>query len=169
MGRLIHLFIDIALHRRGPQDVPASQSLLGLVLAVDLGIALTALWLTEVPRAAAQLAFDTGLYLGAIWLALALFNRASSYVQTATAFIGTDAFLNSIALPVLLWNDRLDAPGEASTPQLLLLVLFLWYVDVGGYVLSKAIDRPYVVGVAIMIVYVLTSMALRNALFPVAA
>ena len=78
-----------------------------------------------------------------------------------------DAFLNAITLPVLLWNQRLETPSDASMPQILLLVLFLWYVDIGGWILSKALGRPYVVGVGIMLVYVLTSMALRDALFPV--
>lgn len=165
--RLIHLFIDIALHRRTAADVPASQLLLGLVLLADLAIAVTALQLADLPRPLAQLAFDTLLYFGAIWLALSLFGRAPQFIQTATAFVGTDAFLNAITLPVLLWNQRLETPSDASMPQLLLLVLFLWYVDIGGWILSKALGRPYVVGVGIMLVYVLTSMALRDALFPV--
>jgi hypothetical protein len=167
---LIQALLDIALHRRGPADLPASQFLLGLVLAVYLAIGLAVLQRdATLVQAASQLGFDTLVYLGTIWLVLRLFGRSRRLVQTATAFVGTDVILNAVALPLLLWNDALAAPSAASAPQILILLLFLWSVDIGGYILSKALERPYVVGVSIMIVYVLTSMALREALFPVTA
>jgi hypothetical protein len=159
------------LHRRSPAELPASQFLLGLVLIVDLAIGLAALQLgSPLLRAATLLGLDTLTYLGAIWLVLKLFGRPQLFLQTATAFVGTDVILNAVALPLLLWDDALEAPASAfSAPQIAILLLFLWHLDIGGYILSKTLGRPYVVGVSIMIVYVLTSMALRDALFPVAA
>jgi hypothetical protein len=164
-------FVDIALHRRSPADLPASQFLLALVLLVDLAIGVTALQIDEtLRRAAALLLFDTALYFGAISAALRLFGKPQRFLQTATALVGTDVLLNTILLPLLLWNHALDMPPEqVAAPRLLILLLFFWNLDIGGYVFSQALDRAYVVGVSVMIVYVLTSMALREALFPMAS
>lgn len=171
MQRLIFAFVEIAFHRRTPAELPASQFLLGLVLAVELTIALAGLQLQlPLERAASLLVFDTLLYFGAIWLVLKLLDRPRRFLQTATAFVGTATFLNAIALPLLLWDESLQAdPSELTLPRILLLLLLVWSVDIGGFILSRSLARPYVMGVSIMLVYVLTSMALREALFPAAA
>lgn len=161
-------FFDIALHRRGPEDLPASQFLLGLVLAVYLVIGLVALQLgSTISRAATLLLLDTAVYLSLVWAVLRLFGRARRYLQTATAMIGTDVLFNTIGLPLMLLEESVQAPpGELTMPRFMFLVLFIWSVDVGGYILSKAIEKPYIVAVAIVLVYVLTSGALREAFLP---
>lgn len=162
-------FVDIALHRRGPEDLPASRFLLGLVLAASLAIGLAALQVNStVPRAAAMLLLDAALFLTSLWLVLKLFGKSRRFLQTATAMIGTDALLNLIALPLIYWDGASGAPPEELTPpRFLFLLLLFWWLDIGGYVLSKALARPYIVGVSIVIVYVLASVSLRDALFPV--
>ncbi|HEX7081057.1 MAG TPA: hypothetical protein VF329_08600 [Gammaproteobacteria bacterium] len=168
MWPLCLAFVDIALHRRGPQHLPASEFLLGLVLAVYLVIGLAALQFgSTLSRAVSLLLFDTAVYLVAIWAVLKLFRRPRRFLQTATAFVGTDAFLNTVALPLIFWDESLQAPpDQLTTPRLLFLLLLIWHVDIGGYILSKAVEKPYIVGVSIVIVYVLTSMQLRETLFP---
>lgn len=171
MWSLSLAFVDIALHRRGPQHLPASEFLLGLVLAVYLAIGLVALQIgSTLLRALTVLLFDTALYLTAIWVVLRLFGKQRRYAQTATAMVGTDALLNAIVVPLALWNEALQAPPtETTPPQWLVLLLYIWSIDIGGYIFSKALDRPYIVGVSIVIVYVLTSMTLREAFFPTAS
>lgn len=168
MWTLSLAFVDIALHRRGPQDLPASQLLLGLVLAVYLVLGLAVLQLgASFGEAANVLLLDTLFYFAAIYLVLRLFDRSRRFLHTATALIGTDALLNAFALPLLLWDDALGAPpNELTTPRLLVLGLFLWSLDIGGYIFSQVLKKPYIAGVSIVLVYVLASMALREAFFP---
>ena len=171
MWSLSFAFVDIALHRRGPQHLPASEFLLGLVLAVYLTVGVVALQIgSTLLRALTVVLFDTALYLTAVWFVLKLFAKQRRYAQTATALVGTDALLNTIAVPLILWDQALQAPpAETTAPRLLVLLLIVWSIDIGGYIFSKALDRPYIVGVSIVIVYVLTSMTLREAFFPTAS
>jgi hypothetical protein len=48
-------------------------------------------------------------------------------------------------------------------------LLLVWWIDVAGFILSRAISRPYFVGVLFMIVYVLTSYRISTFLFPSAS
>lgn len=169
MLRLILAFIDIAVHRRGPEHLPASGFLLGLTLAAYLAVGLTVLQTSEASGSMIlYLLFDTMVSLAFVWAVLQTFNRRPRFMQTASAMYGTDALLSTVGLPLLSWSRALrPEAGEITVPDVLLLVLFCWSVDVSGFVLSRALDRPYVVGLAIMIGYVLLSISLRATLLPV--
>jgi len=167
--RLALAFVDIALHRRGPEELPASTFLLVLVLAASLLAAFAALQLAPPleQRAALLLAFDTAVYGGFIWGVLKAFDHGPRFKQTATALFGTDALLNLLSLPLLLWTRGLDSVGAATTaPTIFRLLLIAWSIDIAGYVLSRGIGRPYVLGVSIMIGYVLLMISLQTSLFP---
>ena len=170
LWRLGSVFVDIALHRRGPEDLPASRFLLGVVLLLYLSVTLVSLRLTEpMGRAAGLAAYDTALYLGFVWLVLRVLDHSRRFVQTATALLGTETFLTLIGVPLLVWID-LDtmAAGVPTLATVLFLLLFLWSVDVAGFVISRALQSAYVVGVLIVIGYILGSWRLRGLLFPVA-
>jgi len=86
---------------------------------------------------------------------------------TGRALFGADIVMNIISAGLSLWNDSLNAPeGEATIPTLLFLVLAVWSIDVAGFILSRALERPYALGVAIMLAYVLLSISIRATLFP---
>jgi hypothetical protein len=164
-------FVDIAFHRRGPEDLPASTFLLVLVVAVYVFVASLALHLAPpVERAALLLALDTTVYCGFIWGVLKSFNRERRFRQTAVALFGADTLINLLSVPLLLWGGGLEA-ADATPPAAAIAVLLLlcWQIDIAGYVLSRAIERPYVVGVSIMIAYVLLSFSVRASLSPPAA
>lgn len=171
MWPLSRAFIDIALHRSGPQDLPASQFLLGAVLvayAIVNFLALTVISVTQ--RDVMLLLIEPIVDLGVVFLVLKLFEKTRRFLQTATALVGTGVILSLIYIPVLHWNEVLQAPPtELTAPQVLALLLLVWSLDVAGYILSKALGKPYIVGVSIVVVYELASMSLRQALFPAAS
>jgi hypothetical protein len=162
------VFVDITLHRRGPDVLPASQFLLVLVLVTYLIVGLATLSAGASPVLAFTLLFlDRLLYLGSAWAALRIADKPRRFTQTAIALVGADLFLNLVSVPVLCWDDHLPAPAEQLTPpRLLIAFLILWSIDVGGFILSRAMAKPYIVGVSVVIVYVLLSFALRDAIFP---
>jgi hypothetical protein len=78
--------------------------------------------------------------------------------------------LSILIVPLALWSQALDvAEGEIALPWLFLLLLAIWSIDIAGFVLARALDRPYALGVAIMLGYVLLTVSLQQALLPVAS
>lgn len=168
MWPLISVFLDIALHRRGPQDLPASQFLVGLLLVLDLAAGLVSLQVggsSNGPQALALLV-DALAYLAYIWIVLRIFRRQRRFKQTASALLGTEILLYLLGMPLLLWSRTLDTGDATQTiPALLYVALIIWSIDIGGYVLSRALERPYILGVVIVVLYVMVSMIVRGDLF----
>jgi hypothetical protein len=132
----------------------------GVVSTVDAFGATTVLMLVA----------DSAIYLLYVWLVLRFFKRPRRFLQTASALIGVDTLFALLSIPLLAWQRTLEAGGtEASVPVFLYLVLFLWSIDVAGYVLSRALQRPYIEGVLIVILYVMASFSVRYAIDPVLA
>jgi len=161
-------FVDIALHRRGPEDLPASQFLLGLVLVAYLLVSFVALAVMSATTADVILTLvELVTDLGVVFLLLQFFQKAGRFLQTATAMVGTGAVLSLILVPLLHWDEVLAAPPtELTTPRLLILLLFVWSLDIAGFIVSRALGKPYIVGVSIVVVYELAAMTLREALLP---
>lgn len=166
MSALILAFAEIALHRRGPQDLPPSQFLLGLVLAAYAVVAAVALAVISADQARVQLiVLELLIDLGFVYVLLRVFEKSSRYMQTVTALVGTGVLLNFISLPLLQWDELLGSPpGELNAPRMLLLLLLVWSLDVAGFIVSKALAKPYIVGVSIMVGYEVASLAIQDSL-----
>jgi hypothetical protein len=119
--------------------------------------------LARIGLAVPVLLTDTALDLVFVWAVLRLFDRERRFKQTATALLGADTLLNLLSLPLVLWNQSLEG---ATAPALLFLLLAIWSIDIAGFVLSRTLERPYALGVAIMLGYVLLSISLRMSFFP---
>ena len=169
MLRLIFAFVEIALHRRGPDELPASQFLFGIVLVAYLAVAFTTLRLgAAVTHPILLLIVDTAFSLTFIWSVLKAFKHERRFKQTASALLGTDTLLNLLSIPLLLWGKALESGGgDNSGLAILFALLAIWSIDISGFVLSRALDRAYFLGVAIMLGYVLLSISLRLTLFPI--
>ena len=171
LWRLGLVFVDIALHRRGPEHVPASGFLFGLLLLVYVATGVAAMQFVQPPaRAVGLVIFDTVLYVGFVWLVLALFRYPSRFVQTTSALLGAETVLTLIEIPVLslagFENGEVDAPNIGTW---LFFLLILWSIDINGFVLSRALQQSYVVGVLIVLGYVFGSFTLGGLLFPAAS
>ncbi len=169
MLALIRAFFDIALHRRGPEELPASGLLFGAALAAYLAAAGVSLSqpMLAVLHPVLLLAMDTALTLGFIWALLKTFAHERRFRQTATAFFGTAALFNVLGTPIAIWYDALRAAeADIAMPAILLVLLLVWMIDVGGFILSRAIGRPYVLAIGIMLGYELLTYSVRVALFP---
>lgn len=169
MAELIRAFFDITLRRRGPEDLPASGFLLGLVLGCyalvsGLGVAVYA---RSVADFSAQLALDLALFFGFFVLLLALYRRTGRLLQTLTALLGTGAMLSAIALPLLLWlrTEDPETPG-AGVPALGMYLLVLWSLMVTGHILHRALEIPFVGGMVLALGYFTLNIAAFGYLFP---
>ena len=171
LWRLGLVFADIALHRRGPEHLPSSGFLFSLLLIMYLVASVVATQIAEpLARAVGMVLFDTALYVGFIWLLLSALSHPDRFLQTASAIFGAQTLLTLIGIPVLMMagfeNGELESPNAGTW---LFLLLILWSIDIAAFVLSRALQRSYVVGVMIVLGYSFGSFTLGGLLFPVAS
>lgn len=148
---LLDLFVDMCLLRAKPQDLPASTSLLWLVLIVNIAaIFLAALaWLSA--GAALLLAllspFATALMLVALLVWRGGLNR---FYQGLAAIFGTGAILQLVDWPLALWAARVGTESpDIVVPAMLDLILFIWSLVVLGHILRHTLNLRFVQGLAI--------------------
>jgi hypothetical protein len=165
--RLILAFVEIAFHRRSPADLPASRAFFVAVLVVYLVFSLaTTRYFDLVKYPEVLVAFDTALELAFIWGVLRAFERDRRFRQTAVAVLGVDTLLNLVTVPLMLWHRSLNvARDEPTIPNILLLLVQIWSIDVSAFVLSRALERPYVLTIALMLGYVLLSISVDATFF----
>ena len=166
MWRLASAFVEITLHRRGPESLPASPLYFRIVLAAYLlaGVALLSSGGALNTTAAVLFVVNCALYLGYVWLILEVVKFRSRFLQTATALLGVDTFFNVVGIPIAAWTAAAQAADSLATfPALLTVALFLWSIDVAAFVLARALDRPYVTGLLIVIPFVMVSIFVQSA------
>ena len=164
MLRLIPVILGITVHRRGPDDLPSSPFLVLVLLGASECAQLVTLRLAAAPdEAILVMLLSVAMDFLFVWVLLAVFERRPRFWQTMSAFLGAGVVLNTISALLVGWNQSLNAPADATTaPQVLLQLLQVWSVDIGGFLLSRAIDRHYALGVVIMLGYVLLSTSLLS-------
>ncbi len=168
MLRLALAFVDIMLHRRGPEDLPSSRFLVWLLLAVSIGVELVVLLANDgqLRTAAVSVLVDL-LDVWFVWALLRTFNRQKRFAQTMSALLGTETLLNLVGAPLVPWlNATLAATEEPqlSLPLVLAALINIWAIDIAAFVFSRAIERPYVLCVAIMLGYALLIVSLQTTL-----
>ena len=171
MLRLILAFVDIMLHRRGPDTLPSSPFLLWALLPASLIADFAVLWLAgQPPRAFALDALTLGLDIWFVWALLRAFNRQPRFRQTMTALLGAGLLLTALQAPLAAFEPPLDSEAPTLTPRgLLLLLTYVWAVDIAGFVFSRALERPYFLCVSIVIGYSFLILSLQETLMrPVA-
>lgn len=169
MVQLIRLYGQIAVLRRGPQDVPASALLLAvtvigyvLVNAIVNGVLppLDGPWL---PR----LALDVGFNL--VWFALWLkvVRRPERILQTTTAVFGFQAVLAPIMIVSEWLAERYQHDLMWQLPfSLIALVLLIWLVAALGHVVKAALEWSGTASVTLVILQVVVEYLLAVSISP---
>ncbi len=163
MYELMKLFYEIAIFKKGPQDVPASRWLFRLLVAVYMGINFLILNLSNDPfKALLQAAVEAMLIIVFAWSILRFFGKSERYLQTASALLGTDALLSLFALPAFA-----TLIGQGSAPAFVVVVLLmLWHWVVTGHILRHALSRPLIFALGVAFLYILAAYQVMALLFP---
>ena len=170
MKQLIQLFTQIALLRRGPQDLPASTLLLALTVAGYLGVTLLLSSLMPPMQGwpgAPQVLADTVFTL--VWYValLKLVGRPERILQTATAVFGFQVVLS----PLLITSDwlvlrfRQDDLWQVPVVSASLLLL-VWVIAAYSQIVKAALDWSSPASVVLVILQTLTGQMLVIGLFP---
>jgi hypothetical protein len=167
MTDLIRLFTQIALLRRGPQDVPASALLLALTvcgyLAVNL---LVGVLLPPDTHWWQELLIDTVFTF--IWYValLGLLGRPERILQTTTAIFGFQAVLSPLLIAAEWLARRFGAESPWQVPvTCAALLLFFWLIAANSNVVKAALEWSATSSVALVILQTLVGWLLLFALF----
>jgi hypothetical protein len=168
MQEVIRLYAQIALLRRGPQDLPASRLL--LILTVCGYAAVNALVSSLLPPSTGwppQLAVEVLFTLAWYAALLQLTGRSERFLQTATAVFG----LRSVLAPLVIASQWLMQRFQHDTTwQLPIavagLALVIWLIWANSHVVKAALDWSSISSVALVILQVLAGELLLVALFP---
>lgn len=172
MKEIVQAFLDIAMLRRGPADLPASRFL--LTLAGVAYLLTGALTVASYSRSAGdflgQLGLDLALTLGFFTAVLALNRKTGRIEQTLTAVLGTGAVLAVVSLPLTIWLDTQGAESAAAIfPAVGIYLLVLWSIGINGHILRCALEIPYAGGVVLAAAFFILNVAIFARLFPTPA
>ena len=168
MKELIQLFTQIALLRRGPQDVPASALLLWMSVVAYFGINfLVSCLMPPMEGWPAELAVDVVFTLVWYFVLLRVTGRSERTLQTTTAVFGFQAVLS----PLLVISNGLLArfikdPTWQLPVALMWLMLLIWVIAANSHVVKAALEWSSAASVALVILQFLAGQLLMFALFP---
>ncbi len=158
MFALIQPFINLLLFRAGPQDVPASKSVLKITIAACfITDVMGAVGLLGLPLSAVLSAGQIALYSGFVYLLLKLNTKTERWLQTLTALFGALTLINLVSYP-FIQNLQLIHDGKlVLTPGILLVaILQLWFFIVMARILRDA--NEITLGRAILLTFLIINL-----------
>ena len=168
MFKLLNLFLEIALLRKSPKDIPASLFLQYLIVAIYLFISFLMLFMSASWRQA-LLGVIVELIFIAIFCKLTLFwgKKIARYRQTFIALLGVDALISFCAFPALA---TLNTPMPENSSFFLLallisIILILWHWITAGHIFRHALSESFVFGLGVALLYLILSYQLNGILF----
>ena len=138
--------IDIILLRRGPDNLPSSPALLGIVVAVYAAV--NALLTAALSQMSAKWPLALGLSIAftLLWYHVTL-NRARKperFVQTMTAMFGVATLFAPVILPMVSAVVSQSKDADPASAPLALGVLFvcIWAIVINVSILRAALEWP---------------------------
>ncbi len=169
MLRLAKAFLDIALWRRSPAQLPASLFLLGLVAAAVALLEVLGALLPPNPsdRILTRVVLSVGLPLAFAWVVLAIARHGQRFLQTGIALLGVAVLAELVLYPLGSLLNVVGSDRPAAIPLgLLLFVGLIWYLLACANIWRAALDSGLGLGLAISVGYLLLSMALEQQFLP---
>jgi hypothetical protein len=170
MRELIRLFMQIALLRRGPQDVPASTLLLALTVVGYFAVNfLVSSVLPPFPGPwVAHLCVDVVFMFVWYTLLLRLVKRPERFLQTTTAVYGFQAVLSPLLVASVWLTRRFPQDSLWQFPiTLVSLALLIWIIAANSHIVKAALEWSMPPSVALVILQTLAGNLLVLALFPI--
>lgn len=166
MTQLFQLFFSIAIWRRGPQDVPASPTLLWSVALVYsiINAAQVKILGWDLRSALLLVAIDLAMLSLWVWGLLAFFNLRPRFTQTMTALLGVGLLISSMDLIIAIVRATLGSEGQSSQSWLILRLMIVLLVL--GRILQQALERSLFLCIAITLVIAITTDLLVQGLIP---
>ena len=149
--RFMQSFLEIALWRKGPQDLPASPLLAMLVLIAYMagGFVRMQLFALGLEATLLFICVDALMLGGWLWLVLAFFGRRQRFVQSITAMLGVGLLV--LMLDVILRVLQLAFGLSASLTANWLMLRYVITALLLGRIFMLALDRGLITGIALTV------------------
>ncbi len=151
---LLKTFFDIALWRKGPQDLPASRALAAIVLLAYAIIEFIGVRLFDLPlpMAAAVICIDVLMISAWLWGVLAFFGRRQRFVQTITATLGVGILI--LFVDILIRGAQMTLGLDDALANNWWFVRFVILAAVMGRIFMHALEKGLLTGIALTIAIV---------------
>jgi hypothetical protein len=169
MLRLAKAFLDIALWRRTPAQLPASVFLLALVAAAAALLEVLGAFLPPVSsdRIFLRIVLSVGSPMAFAWAVLVLAHHRQRFLQTGIALLGVGVLAELVLYPVGSLIHVIGSNAVASIPLGVLMVTgLIWYLLACANIWRAALDSGISVGLAVSVGYLLLSIVLEQQLLP---
>jgi len=169
MKELVRLFVQIALMRKGPQDLPASATVLAATAAgYFLVSCLVSAALPPIQGPwFGHLVVDVLFTFAWYALLLTILRRPERFVQTSTAVFGFQAVLSPLQI-ASVWLIRQFAEDDAWRFPIVIigLAVVVWMVAANARILKAALEWAMSACVALVILQTIAGQALLIYLYP---
>jgi len=172
MKDLIRLFTQIALLRRGPQDLPASPLLLAAtILGYFVVNFVVSSLLPPFPGPwVAHLGLDVAFMFAWYALLMRLVRKPERFLQTTTAVYGFQAVLSPLLVASVWLTRRFAQDSLWQFPVTLMsLGLLVWIITANSHIVKAALEWSMPPSVALVILQTLAGNLLVLVLFPIPA
>jgi len=169
VNALFNYFFELCLLRAKPQDLPASNALLALVVAANvfMGVLAFSGLYGGVLRAFMAGAVENLFCLSVLGVLLYFKGLLPRFNQTATALLGSSTLLAIILIPLYSMSGTgTERTAMNAVADLGALALLIWSLLIMGHVLRHAIEIPFGRGIMFALVYFLLSSLFVGSLFP---
>jgi hypothetical protein len=167
MSEYLRLYAQIALLRRGPQDLPASGRLLVLTVVAFFAVNFVVSSLLP-PESRWRESLVVATLFTLVWyvLLLRLAGRPERTLQTTTAVFGFQTVLAPLVVGCgwLVRRFSEDSPWQLPIICAALLVL-AWVIAANSYIVKAALEWSATSSVALVILETLAGWLLQVALF----
>ena len=168
MKELFGLFAQIAMSRKGPQDLPASYFVLALTV-VGYWVVRYIVSLVTPPSDHWQLHLVVEIAFTLTWYAVLLraVGKPERFVQTATAVFGTWLLLGPPWVVAIHFSQTLSEKDVLYAPMVILaLAVAIWIIRATSYVLKHALEMPIAACVLLTILQTFSGELLMKAVSP---
>lgn len=163
MGALLKAIWLIAILKRTPQTIPASQVLLVFLVVIHfiIGVMLASSSVA-IDAAATTALVGTTVMLAFIYLILRMRGMQQRFVQSVSALAGCEALIGLVALPMTYLFHA--GGGESGLIALFSLLVFAWNIVVAAHIFQHTFNITPQQGVFYAVFYIFTSLIAGNIL-----
>jgi len=172
MRDVIGLFVQIALLRRGPQDLPVSPSLLALTVVGYFAV--TFIVSSALPPFKGpwveHLCVDVVFMFTWYAVLLRAVGRPERFLQTAMAVYGYQAVLAPLLATSVWLTGRFAQDSAWQLPVTVMnLVILIWFIAANSHIVKAALEWSMPPSVMLVILQTIAGNLLVLALFPIPA